>query len=161
LYELREYAKKTWNEDHPDDESALKDAFDNGLFHEHEPDWNGIAAGLTDSLIVNLALSAMRPMVTGVGSSEADMKAIMEFYEALNKWSRKMLKAPEEILGPLDRLREALIKRAKGAKYAWWIEALRAFSLVDLGIRGRMGLHGYDIGIPYSDAIRECSAKGE
>lgn len=160
LRDIKALAKKNWGEEYDNDEDAFRDAFSNGIFHEEEPFWSDIAKSLTDKQLVNLAISAMRPLVVGEGGNHDDTVTVMEFYSALNKWTRNHLKSLAEIEEPLAKFRDILIRRTKSAEISsWWIEVLRGFSLVDLAIHGRMGMWGHPTSEVYSQALRQTIDK--
>jgi hypothetical protein len=138
--------------------AAFQQAFSSGIFHEEEPYWSDVADSLTNGQIANLALSAIRPMVSGniAQRDEPDWKLLMEFYQAMYKWFNGHLRSPTEILDPLQRFRSALISATVANKTPWWVEVLRGFSLVEFAITKRMGMHPIDISSIYDRAISEC-----
>lgn len=159
LRDIKRYAKETWGEDHPDDQSAFEDAFRNGMFHEEEPFWSHAAQYLPEEALRNFALTAIRLVVVGTSGGDDDIKTAMKFYDAFYKWTKNYLKSEKEILDPLEEFREMLIRRVIAGGSAWWTDMLRGFSLVDMAIQTRMGLWGHPIETMYEQALRKAIDK--
>jgi hypothetical protein len=156
LADIKTYAKETWGEDHPNDQSAFEDAFQNGMFHEEEPFWSYAAQALPEKSLLNFALTTIRLVVVGTGASDADTKLAMKFYDAFYKWTKNHLKSEKEVLEPLAEFREMLFRRAIADHSAWWADMPRGFSLVDMAIQIRMGLWGHPIETMYEVALRKA-----
>lgn len=124
----------------------------------------GIAETLTKPALVSIALATIRTFMKG-GSMEvregAGFQTIMSFYQSLQKWLTNATTDPNEVLQTLDSMRALLIKSAEEERTGWWIDTLRGFSLLDVGIRRKMGLRAWDEAHAYDNAIEDCCAKPE
>jgi hypothetical protein len=155
--ELRAHAKKWFNESFENDGEMYVDAFSNGAYHEEEPLWYLIAEKLPNDDLTRLALSTVHVLIRGsVNHREGPtLTKIMEFTDALRKWMDGHLKTPDDILVPLKSFRAILIESAVKEANGWWIDTLRAFSLVDFAIHRRMGI--FVDSNAYTDAMEKCA----
>jgi hypothetical protein len=157
--ELRAHAKKWFDENFENDGDMYVDAFSNGAYHEEEPLWYLIAEKLPNEDLTRLALSTVHILIRGsVDHREGPtLEKIMAFTDALRKWMDGHLKVADEILLPLTAFREILIASAVEEGRGWWIDHLRAFSLVDFAIHRRMGMWTSDIEYAYTSAMEKCA----
>lgn len=157
LSELEEHAKKWFDETFPDRESMFVDAFSNGRYHEQEAAWWEIAERLTNAELGNLTLAAIKALIRGTVDCRdgANLKTIMDFYEAFAKYLRHQLKSFDDLAAPLKKFRELLLEKARKEGGPWWVDCVRGFSLVELALGARMGLWSHPILEPYEKAMRD------
>lgn len=143
--ELRRTTEETFNQKFASDEEAFHDAFSNGEYHEEHPYLGYFAYHLNTKELASLFLPVCHALIVGPGNNGRGepLKQLMALYEALNKWQQSRLKNTEELLLALEKVRPMVLKLA-GSTPGW--RDIRIFyAVMDIGIRNKMGLSGYDV----------------
>ena len=143
LYELLQEAKELLKADFTFTEAeCFVDAFQNGEFHEEEPDLIHLTDRLSERELASLYLPVCKAMISGsVHHREGPtLKLLMDCYTALAKWQRKHLSSPEEVVSALERVRPLIFSEVIENRSTWWSEVFHHFEMLEAGIRRRMGV---------------------
>ena len=162
LREMRDRVKKDFSEEYGSDEEIFVQEFLNGHYHEEEADWRGIAKGLSKEQLSENALAVIHVPIAGRGANRDgnELQVIMRFYKAFRAWVLGTLKSTDDILLPLNEMKELVVASAHTEACGWWADTVRLFSLIHLGVICRMGLSWIEVSQGYDAVVHDlCNPK--
>lgn len=142
LSDLKEHAKKSFNQTYATDGECFVDAFRYGEYHEERVDWHIVAKQLSRDALVDLWPAVCHWLIAGSAEHREGptLALIIGVHEAIARWQCNQLEKPEDVLAPLAKVRELLTAELK-ADAKRWREVAIYFVMLESGIRQSMGVH--------------------